>query len=134
MTDKIATPSDVVPLYGIAFGAEGSDSVAVDASNPLPVTVIGGSSGTLVSRSGTITAGGAAQVIAAANAARKGYMIQNVSSGDLWFSTLGPAVLNQPSIKLAAGQSYETPASGFGTGAISIIGATTGQAFAAREW
>jgi hypothetical protein len=42
MTDKIATPSDVVPLHGVAYGAEGSDSVAVDSEHPLPVTQTSG--------------------------------------------------------------------------------------------
>jgi hypothetical protein len=84
--------------------------------------------------SGTIAAGGAAQNAAGANAVRRGFSIQNQSSGDLWFSTLAAAVQSQPSIKLSAGAYYETPPGGAGTGAISVIGATTGQAFAGRQW
>lgn len=84
--------------------------------------------------SGTITAGGTAQNIIASNAARKRFEIQNQSTGDLWFSTLAAAVQSQPSIKIAAGQLYETPQGGAGTGAVSLIGATTAQAFAAREF
>ncbi len=89
---------------------------------------------TLVSASGTITTGGTAQQIAGSNAACRGFLIQNNSSGDLWFSTLATAVQSQPSIRLPAGYFYESPLGGVGTGAISIIGATTGQAFTAREW
>jgi hypothetical protein len=90
---------------------------------------------TLTDRSGTITTGGTAQTLMAANASRKGWAIQNVSSGDLWVNELGStALLSQPSIKIASGNLYESPLGGSSTAAISIIGATTAQAFTAREW
>jgi len=85
-------------------------------------------------RSGTITTGNAAQQLAPVNLARKGYFVQNVSAGDLWISTESTAVLNQPSIKLIANAFYESPVGLPPSGAISIIGATTGQAFTAREY
>lgn len=87
-----------------------------------------------VDASGTITAGGTAQTIAAANAARRGMFIQNNSTGDLWFATLATAVLSQPSIKIPAGQSFAASGTDCPTGAISIIGATTAQAFSGRVW
>ena len=90
--------------------------------------------GTLTNRSGTITTGGAAQQVAASNSSRIGFSLQNLSTGDLWFTTLGTAAAAQPSIKLASGAYFEAPAGYGGTGAISIYGDTTGQAFAAREW
>lgn len=88
----------------------------------------------LQNKSGTIAAGGVAQVLAAANKERRGFWIQNVSSGDLWVSEVGNASATQPSILLAAGQMYEPFPGVCPTGAISIFGATTGQAFSAREW
>ena len=54
---------------------------AVSSSNPLPIVF---STATITSRSGTITLGGTAQSFMAANAARKGWFIQNNSTGDLW--------------------------------------------------
>ena len=84
--------------------------------------------------SGTITTGGTAQNAAAANASRRGFALQNNSVGDLWFSTIATAVQSQPSFKLPPGAYYESPLFGGGVGAISIIGATTGQAFTGREW
>lgn len=84
--------------------------------------------------SGTITTGATAQNAASANSSRKGFMLQNNSTGDLWFSTLATAVASQPSIKLPPGAYYESPLGAGGTGAISIIGATTGQAWSGREW
>ena len=85
-------------------------------------------------RSGTIAAGGLAQVLMPANNARRGFAIQNQSTGDLWINTLGTATASQPSLKVAAGVYYETPPSHAPSGAISVFGATTAQSFYAREW
>ena len=108
-----------IPIVGIAN---------VDGSNPGSVGV------TPTNASGAITTGGSQQTLMAANANRKGLWIQNNSTGDLWINDLGLATLSQPSFKLAAGGYYESPAHGIPVTAISIIGATTGQAFSARQW
>ncbi len=89
---------------------------------------------TPVDKSGTITAGGVAQNIAAANAVRIGFWIQNQSTGSLWLSDIGTATQASPSIEIKPGQLYESPYGGTSNKALSLIGATTGQAFAAREW
>lgn len=89
---------------------------------------------TYVDKSGTVTLGATAQVLAAANASRRGFWLQNQSSGDLWISSLGTAAATQPSLKIPAGGYYESPENGVPVAAISIFGAVTGQAFAAREW
>jgi hypothetical protein len=84
-------------------------------------------------RSGTITAGGTAQVVLPAWSGRHGCMIQNQSAGSLWVSETATAVAGPPSILIPVGQQFlcMSPASGQ---AYSIIGATTAQAFVAREW
>jgi len=89
---------------------------------------------TTVNRSGTITTGGTQQTLAAANLNRKGMWIQNLSTGSLWINELGSATQAQPSMEIKTGQLYEYPVDGVPATAISIIGATTGQAFSAREW
>lgn len=93
---------------------------------------------TLANISGTITTGGTAQTLAAANPTRHGCVIQNLSSGDLWINDMGgTAVASQPSIKVAAGAQYICGSGGgrWAPGsAMSIIGATTAQAYAGREW
>lgn len=66
------------------------------ASSPIPTQVLP-TSGAPTDRSGTITSGGVAQQAMAANSARRYLFIQNVSGGDLWYSTIGTAVQNQPS-------------------------------------
>ena len=107
-------------------------------SNPLPVTLNGAGGAAQVTktdRSGTITSGGNAQTLMAANASRNGWQLQNNSTGNLWFNELGgTAVQTQPSFRLAPGESYESPVGASTALAISIIGATTGQTFTAREW
>lgn len=87
-----------------------------------------------VDKSGTVTTGGVAQVLMAANTARKGFWIQNNSAGDLWISDVGTAAATQPSLKIQSGELYESLVNGVSTSAISIYGATTSQAFSAREF
>lgn len=87
---------------------------------------------TPTNKSGTITTGGAAQNVCAANTKRKGFWFQNVSDTDMWLYELGTAVADQPAVKVAAGQAFEFPVTTIG--AISVICATTGKKFSAREW
>ena len=102
---------------------------------PITPAMLGGAAaGAVVNRSGTITAGGTAQQLMAANALRRGFSVQNLSTGDLWVNATGTASAAAGSIKLPAGALYESPPGAAGTGAISIFGATTGQAFTAREY
>ena len=89
----------------------------------------------LTDRSGTITTGGTAQQLMPANDARVGFWVQNLSSGDLWINELGgTAAASQPSIKIPSGSLYESQRGEPCPYAISIFGATTGQAFTARGW
>jgi hypothetical protein len=91
------------------------------------------SSGPLTDRSGTVTVGGVAQPVMAANSARKYLFFQNMSSGNLWISMTGTATAG------AAGSKLIPPGGGWEsgtfvpTGAISVYGATTGQAYTAEE-
>jgi len=129
-TDLSALLAKLPAALGITTSA-GSLSIAPASDATF---LVAGAAATRVDKSGTITTGGTAQNIMALNTSRKGFSIQNQSTGDLWFTTLTTAVQSQPSERIAAGQTYETPLGGAGTGAVSVIGATTGQAFAAREW
>ena len=92
---------------------------------------------TMNSISGTITAGGTAQPLAGAFPNRRGCVVQNLSTGDLWINDQGTAAAAQPSIKVPAGAQFAcgSPASAVAPGAaLSIFGATTNQAYAGREW
>lgn len=98
------------------------------SSSPIVVRDAGG---TATNRSGTITTGATAQVLAAANANRRYLNGQNRSTGDLYVNETGTA-----SATAGAGN-YLVAAGGYFSittvGAISIYGATTGQAFEATE-
>lgn len=89
---------------------------------------------TITDRSGVIALGGVAQTLMASNASRHGCSIQNESQYDLWFNELGTAAASQPSHLLTAGSEWICPSNGIPTGAISIYGAVTSEAFAAKEW
>jgi len=83
-------------------------------------------------RSGSISTGGTAQQLAAANATRRGLIGQNISTGDLWINEIGgtAAADTAGSYRVTAGSTFEVSTSR----AVSIIGATTGQKFTASEW
>jgi hypothetical protein len=129
----IDAPATFVPLTAVSFGGSGMVATPVDPAHPMPVGPRGVAV-TYVDRSGMIAAGGTAQVAAAANPARQGFFVQNISTADLWLSSVGTALAGSPSLRIAPGQLYESPAHGVPSTAISIIGATTGQAYVAREW
>lgn len=86
--------------------------------------------------SGSITIGGTAQEMIAADATGYRFSIRNHhASESLWFNELGDtAIVGQPSQEIPAKGYYETPAGMLVVSAVSIIGATTGQSFTARKW
>lgn len=129
--------------------SDGTNSVAIKAASTAPVATdsaivvsVSPNSGptdtvvraTAVDRGGTITAGGTAQQMMAANANRRGYSVQNQSTGDLYINALAAATIDYHSLKIPAGSLYESPPNHVGPGAISIIGATTAQAYYSREF
>lgn len=99
----------------------------------MPTPVDASNQGYLTDRSGTITAGGTAQVVMVENEYRNYLFMQNVSSGDLWINFGATAVASQPSIRLVPGDSFTMEQSFVSVESVSIIGATTGQAYSARE-
>lgn len=112
------TPStDVLSIQGISGGTA------------VPITA----QGTPTDRSSTLTTGGTAQQLAASNSTRKYLLVQNQSSGYLYIRFTGTAVQDQTSIRLDPGGTYENPPHYCPTSAVSIIGATTGQAFHSVE-
>jgi hypothetical protein len=89
---------------------------------------------TTTDKSGTITTGGTAQTVMASNTARRGYFFQNNSSSTMWISTITTAVASQPSIRVDPGDSVWNQPGIAPTGALSVICATTGATFSAREY
>lgn len=110
-----------------------ADGLPVTDSGDAVATEIAPAKGTLTDGSGTIASGGASQQIFAANSSRKYFFFENVSSGDLWINFTTAAAVTQPSIKVKADGSFVMEASFVSTEAINVIGATTGQAFVAKQ-
>lgn len=89
--------------------------------------------GSLTNRSGTITLGGTAQTLAAANTSRSYLLVQNISAENLWINFTTAAVADQPSFKIVPGDTFFMESSFLSTELISIIGATTGSKFVSKE-
>jgi hypothetical protein len=91
--------------------------------------------GTPVNKSLTLTVGGTAQTAIASNSSRLGYSFQcPPSQPGFWVYAFGTATQDSPSLWIGPGDYFESPPGAQGTGAISVIGAVTGQKITAREW
>lgn len=88
---------------------------------------------TLTDRSGTITSGGTAQTVMAANPTRSFLLVQNVSDTNMWINFDATAAATQPSILLAPSGGAILCDAKVPLGSVSIICATTGKAFTAKE-
>jgi|GEM_PF-4075297 len=128
---------------------------AVTQTNPQPVrlrcwdgtqwldcTSSGGTSiktDTVVQASATdrglsVTTAGTAQQLMAANSARRGFTVQNQSSGDCYINGQSTATQDFHSLIISSGAYYETPSTHVSTGAISIVCAVSAASIYAREW
>lgn len=108
---------------------------AVGSTGVITVSAVP-SNGVLTDRSGTITTGGTAQNAMAANSSRKYLLIRNptTATAPLWFNfTTAAVVTGSPSIRLDPGDSFIMESGFVSTEAISVIAATTGHAFTAKE-
>lgn len=90
--------------------------------------------GTLTNRSGTITAGGTAQQVMAANSSRKYLLFQNVSDTAMWIDFGATAVADSPSVLVpASGGAVVQEGTFVSTQSVSVFCATTGKKFTAKE-
>lgn len=90
--------------------------------------------GGVTNKSGTIAAGGTKQTLAAVKLNRKYLFIQNLDPAeDLWFNFSTDAVVGQPSVLVPPLGSFVMEGSYVSSELISVIAATTGHAFAAKE-
>ncbi|HZT90221.1 MAG TPA: hypothetical protein VFA12_19805 [Stellaceae bacterium] len=132
----LATVADangnLVPLHAAGSVTAGV-AAPVGPQNPLPVvptTVAPAADG-----SGTVAAGGAAQTLFGGAVPPTGFLVQNNSSAALWISDVGAASAGGASLQIAANGGMFVTAPGYKpAGPVSLYGATTGQAFAARRW
>lgn len=124
---------NLVPLHAPAATDAQGVSTPVGPQNPLPV--INAAGAVASDGSGTVVTGGSAQTLFGGIVPANGYVVQNNSSAALWVSDVGVASAGGASIQLVAnGGTFATPSGYKPAGAVSLYGATTGQAFAARRW
>ena len=124
---------NLVPAHAPASTDPQGVASLVGPHNPLPVINTAG--GAAVDGSGTVAAGGSAQTLFGGAVPQNGFLVQNNSSAALWISDVGTAAPGGAAIQIAAnGGVFATPSGYKPAGAVSLYGATTGQAFAARRW
>ena len=124
---------NLVPLHAPATTNAQGVSTAVGPQNPLPV--INTAASVASDGSGTLAVGGSAQTLFGGIVPVNGFLVQNNSSNTLWISDVGVATNGGASIQISPnGDAFGTPPGYKPAGAVSIIGPTTGQVFAARRW
>jgi hypothetical protein len=123
----------LVPVHVPAASNAQGVAVPIGPQNPLPV--VNSAAAPAGDGSGTVATGGAAQMLFGGIAPDNGFLVQNNSAAALWISDVGTASAGGASLQLAAnGGLFMTPTGYKPAGAVSLYGATTGQAFAARRW
>ena len=134
-TQPISTQSDIagnfVPMHAPA-AVVGGVATPVGPATPLPVVNTAGAAA--IDGSGTVAAGGTAQVLFAGVIPSNGYLIANNSTQTLYVSDVGTATSGGATIPIPAGAVFMTPSGYNPAGAVSLWGSTTGQAYAARRW
>jgi hypothetical protein len=125
--------NNLVPVHAPAATTSGGVAAPVGPQNPLPVVNVAGAAAS--DGSGTVAAGGSAQTLFGGIVPANGFLVQNNSSAALWICDVGAASAGGAALQLAAnGGLFATPSGYKPAGAVSLYGATTGQAFAARRW
>jgi hypothetical protein len=123
----------LVPVHIPAVSNVQGIATPVSLQNPLPV--INTAAAAASDGSGTIATGGAPQALFGGIVPDNGFLVQNNSSAALWISDVGVASAGGASIQITAnGGVFVIPPGYKPAGAVSLYGATTGQAFAARRW
>lgn len=88
---------------------------------------------TPVDGSGTITTGGTSQTVFAANGSRRYLEIQNISDTTMYINFGAVAVVDSNSFKILAGGEYINVSNWVPQTSVTIICATTGKKFVAKE-
>lgn len=124
---------NLVPVHVPAASNVQGVAVPVGPQNPLPVVNIAAAPAS--DGSGAVATGGAAQILFGGIVPDNGFLVQNNSTAALWISDVGTASAGGAGIQIVAnGGVFATPSGYKPAGAVSLYGATTGQAFAARRW
>lgn len=115
---RAVQPSDLASNISLS-------GVTISGSNNTPITY--------TDRGGTITGVNVSQQIMASNSSRKTLIIQNISTGNLWFNFGAAATSGNPSLKLLPDQTYESSPGFPPTQSVALLGFYSGQAFSSKE-
>jgi len=99
-----------------------------------PLPVINAAGAAAVDGSGTVVAGGIAQLLFAGVVPVNGFLVVNNSWATLYVSDVGAASAGGASIPIAPGAVFITPSGYKPAGAVSLYASSAGQSFAARRW
>ena len=121
----------LVPLHAPAAIVGG---VATPVSMTAPLPVINAAGSAAIDGSGAVSVGGTAQTLFGGIAPVDGWLVANNSSATIYVSDVGTATAGGASIPIVPGAVFATPSGYKPAGPVSVFGAATGQAFAARRW
>lgn len=133
LSTGVDVAGNLVPVHSPA-SLDPNTSVASPVSSTKPLPVINAAGTAALDGSGIITSGGVAQPLFGGLTPAHGYLIANNSIQLLYVSDVGTAIAGGASIPIAVGTVFFTPTGYRPAGPVSLFGATTSQAFAARSW
>jgi hypothetical protein len=131
LSTGLDSSGNLVPLHAAAAIVAG---IATPASATAPLPVVNAAGSAASDGSGTVGTGGTAQTLFGGVVPINGWLVANNSSAILYVSDVGAATIGGASIPIPPSAVFATPSGYKPAGAISLYGATTGQAYAARRW
>jgi hypothetical protein len=131
LSTGLDSSGNLVPMHTPAAIVGG---VATPVSTAAPLPVINTAAAAAVDGSGTVNAGGTAQTLFGGVVPVDGWLVANNSTVTVYVSDVGIATSGGASIPIAPGAVFATPSGYKPSGPVSLYGATTSQAFAARRW
>lgn len=134
-TAQVQAENAIISCDPNATGSIMYPNVACNSSGQLQVVTTGGNAPTsaaLVDHSGTIAVGGTSQTLSAAKS-RHYFFVQNLSTTNLYINFTSAASAGSGSILLLPNASFVQEGSLVSSELITIFGATTGQAFTAKD-
>jgi hypothetical protein len=131
LSTGLDSTGNLVPVHAPAAIVAGI-ATPVSTSTPLPVTNTAGSAAS--DGSGAVGTGGIAQTLFGGIIPANGWLVANNSAATLYVSDVGAATSGGASIPVAPAAVFATPSGYKPAGPVSLYGAATGQAYAARRW
>jgi hypothetical protein len=135
-TQSLSTQSDIAGALVVAHvpaTVVAGIATPISGTNPMPVEPVAGAPA--IDGSGSISLGGTAQTLFGGITPVNGFLVANNAASDtLYISDVSTAIAGGASIPIKPGTVFATPPGYKPAGPVSIYGATTADAYAARRW